>query len=158
MTPVRREHPRSARRRTARRNGRTGPGRGGRLLLAAALATLPVLAAGCLLAAGGAAAGSGIYLTTRGAEAVVHGDVDELSAATREAFETLGVSYDGQKGQDDGDREVYGAVDDGEVTVDLESRTDNATKVSVRVKESAVTWDKDMARRILEEIKSIREG
>lgn len=126
--------------------------------LALAVAVLPVLAAGCLLAAGGAAAGSGIYLTTRGAEGVIHGDVDELTEAAREAFATLGVEHEGQKDQDGGGREVYGTTDDGDVTVDLERRTDNATRVSVRVKESAVTWDKEMARRILEEIQSIREG
>lgn len=127
--------------------------------LAPAVAVLPLLLGGCLLAAGGAAAGSGIYLTTRGAEGVIHGDVDELTDATREAFERLGVTHEGQKDEDEdeGGREVYGSTDEGEVTVDLERRTDNATKASVRVRKSAVTWDQDMARRILEEIQAIRE-
>lgn len=129
-----------------------------RLAPAVALAALPVLLSGCLLAAGGAAAGSGIYLTTRGAEGVIHGNVDELTEATREAFERLGVTHEGQKNQDEGGREVYGTTDDGDVTVDLERRTDNATKAHVRVKESAVSWDQDMAKRILEEIQAIREG
>ena len=121
------------------------------------LALVPLALTGCLLAAGGAAAGSGIYLTTRGAEGVVHGTVEELTSASRTAFERLGVQYDGQRDQDDGGREVYGATDDGEVTVDLTRRTDNATKVHVEVKTGTVTWDKDMAKRILAEIRSIRE-
>jgi hypothetical protein len=121
------------------------------------LALAPLVLTGCLLAAGGAAAGSGIYLTTRGAEGVVHGTVEELTSASRTAFERLGVQYDGQRDQDDGGREVYGATDDGEVTVDLTRRTDNATKVHVAVKTGTVTWDKDMAKRILEEIQGIRE-
>lgn len=124
-------------------------------LLAAAL---PLLLSGCLLAAGGAAAGTGIYLTSRGAEGVVHGNVDELTEATREAFDRLGVTHEGQKNQSEGGREVYGTIDEGDVTVELERRTDNATMASVRVKKSAVTWDKDMAKRILEEIQAIREG
>lgn len=130
-----------------------------RSLSAALVATaLPLLLSGCLLAAGGAAAGTGIYLTSRGAEAVVHGSVDELTEATREAFDRLGVQYEGQKNQDDGGRDVYGTTDEGDVTVELEQRTDNATTASVHVKKSAVTWDKEMARRILEEIRAIREG
>jgi len=33
-----------------------------------------------------------------------------------------------------------------------------ATKVEVSVKTGAVTWDKDMARKILEEIRKNRQG
>lgn len=134
------------------------PSRLRRFAPAVLAAALPLLLSGCLLAAGGAAAGTGIYLTSRGAEGVVHGDVDELTEATREAFDRLGVTHEGQKDQDEGGREVYGTTDDGDVTVELERRTDNATMASVRVKKSAVTWDKDMAKRILEEIQAIREG
>lgn len=134
------------------------PSRPRRLATALLAAALPVLLSGCLLAAGGAAAGTGIYLTSRGAEGVVHGNVDELTEATREAFDRLGVTHEGQKNQDEGGREVYGTTDEGDVTVELERRTDNATMASVRVKKSAVTWDKDLAKRILEEIQAIREG
>lgn len=129
-----------------------------RLAPALLAAVVPLLLSGCLLAAGGAAAGTGIYLTSRGAEGVVHGNVDELTEATREAFDRLGVTHEGQKNRDEGGREVYGTTDEGDVTVELERRTDNATLASVRVKKSAVTWDKDMAKRILEEIQAIREG
>lgn len=139
------------------RHGPT-PSRPRRIAPALLAAALPLLLSGCLLAAGGAAAGTGIYLTSRGAEGVVHGNVDELTEATRAAFDRLGVTHEGQKNQDEGVREVYGTTDEGDVTVELERRTENATMASVRVKKSAVTWDKDMAKRILEEIQAIREG
>ena len=126
-------------------------------LLAALAAAL--LAAGCLLAAGGAAAGGGIYYTSRGAEAVVHGDVPTVTAAGRQAFERLGVTDNGYRDLDAGERrELYGETDDGDVTVTLTPRTENATKVEVRVKTSAITWDKEMARSILEEIRTLRGG
>lgn len=130
----------------------------GRAIRGAAVGLLALFASGCLLAAGGAAAGGGVYFTSRGAEAVVHGTVDAVTSATRQAFQRLDVDSTGQKDGEEGGREVYGSVDDADVTVDLERRTDNATKVEVRVRKSAVTWDKDMAKRILEEIKGIREG
>jgi len=41
--------------------------------------------------------------------------------------------------------------------VDLEPKTDVATKVEASVRKSAVTWDKDMARRIVEEIQRLRK-
>ena len=126
------------------------------LLAAAAAASL---ASGCLLAAGGAAAGGGIYYTSRGAEAVVHGDPPAVTEATREAFERLGVSDNGYRDSDEGERrEVYGRTEDGDVTVTLTPRTENATRVEVRVKTSAITWDKEMASRILTEIRTLRSG
>lgn len=117
------------------------------------------LAAGCLLAAGGAAAGGGIYYTSRGAEAVVHGDTPAVTEAARQAFDRLGVQDNGYRDSDQGERrDVYGETDDGDVTVTLTPRTENATRVEVRVKTSAITWDKEMARSILEEIRTLRGG
>jgi len=125
-----------------------------RPLLALLALAFPLTSAGCLAAAAGAGAG-GLYFTTRGVGQVVEGNVEQLTGATRKAFTDLGVTYKGQKDADDGKtREVYGAIEDHDVTVDLEPRTDVATRVEVSVKTSAVTWDKDMARKILEEIQS----
>lgn len=122
-----------------------------------ALATA-ALTSGCLLFAGGAAAGSGIYLTTRGAEAVVHGDLEAVSEAARGALAELDVEYQGFRDADDGEsRDIFGATEDADVTVAIHRRTDNATGVEVRVKTSAVTWDKEMAKTILEEIRERRE-
>lgn len=126
-------------------------------LLAASAAAL--LAAGCVLAAGGAAAGGTIYYTSRGAEAVVHGDTPAVTEATRQAFDRLGVADNGYRDSDDGQRrEVYGQTEDGDVTVTLTPRTENATRVEVRVKTSAITWDKETAREILMEIRTLRAG
>lgn len=117
------------------------------------------VASGCVLAAGGAAAGGGVYYTSRGVEAVVHGNTPAVTEAAREAFDSLGVTDNGFRDSDGGERrELYGETDDGDVTVSLSARTENATKVEVRVKTSAITWDKEMARAILEEIRAIRGG
>lgn len=124
-----------------------------------ALLAAAALSSGCLLAAGGAAAGGGIYYTSRGAEAVLHGDVPAVTEAAREAFGKMGVADNGYRDSDGGEqREVFGETDDGDVTVTLSPRTENATKVEVRVKTSAITWDKEMARSILEEIRTLRGG
>jgi len=133
----------------------TGRRLGGPLIALAVAA----LTSGCLLFAGGAAAGSGIYLTTRGAEAVVHGDVEAVSEAARGALAELDVDYQGFRDADDGEsRDIFGSTEDADVTVAIHRRTDNATRVEVRVKTSAVTWDKEMARTILQEIRERREG
>lgn len=121
------------------------------LLLAA------LLSGGCLLAAGGAAAGGGIYYTTRGAEAVVHGDLDAVAGAVREAFGELGIDHRGHREADDGEsREIFGDADGDDVTVQLVRRTENATLAEVRVKTSAVTWDKELAETILQEVRERR--
>lgn len=118
-----------------------------------------LLASGCLLFAGGAAAGSGIYLTTRGAEAVVHGDVEAVAETVRASFEELGIRFQGFREAEDGPgRRIFGATDDGDVTVLLDRRTDNATRVEATVRTSTVTWDKEMAKTIVQEIRQRREG
>jgi len=109
---------------------------------------------GCLLAAG-AAGGSGIYFTSRGAEAVVQGTVSDVSSTTLVAFRNLGIQHKGQKNTDDG-KQMYGVAGDNDVTVNLKRETDHATRVEVKVRKSSVTWDKAMARRTLEEINSLR--
>lgn len=118
---------------------------------------LALLASGCLLAAGGAA-GGGIYFTSRGAGAVVQGSLPQVADAAGAAFERLGVEALGRKETDRGrGLDVYGRAGDDDVTVSLRRETDRATEVDVRVRKSAVTWDKEMARRILEEIRKLRE-
>lgn len=127
--------------------------------LRVSLLALPaaLLASGCLLFAGGAAAGSGIYLTTRGAEAVVHGDVDAVAEAVRGSFEELGIRFQGFREADEGPgRRIFGVIDDGDVTVTLERRTDNATRVEATVRTSTVTWDKEMAKTVVQEIRRRR--
>lgn len=114
------------------------------------------LASGCLLAAG-AAAGSGVYFTTRGAGAIVQGSVADVTGSTARVFKSLGIEARGQKETDDA-REVYGVSGDADVTVELKKETERATRVEVRVRKSSVTWDKDLARKILDEIEKLRSG
>lgn len=119
---------------------------GGSLLL--------IVQTGCVLAAAGAGAGGAIYLTDRGAEAVVAASVDRTLDASREAFrefdvtETRSVSE-----QDDGvlKRKLEGRAGDRDVEVEIRAENSNA-KVNVVVKKSAVTWDKDFAKRLLNKI------
>ncbi|MFQ5746769.1 MAG: DUF3568 family protein [Gemmatimonadota bacterium] len=127
-----------------------------RRTLVLGLVPFSAVASGCLLAAG-AAAGSGVYFTTRGAGAIVQGNVGEVTGSTAAAFENLGIEARGRKDTDDA-REIYGVSGDDDVTVELKKETDRATRVEVRVRKSSVTWDKDFARKILDEIDRLRSG
>ena len=125
-------------------------------LMKAPLAAVAVLiTTGCVVAAAGAGAGGGVYFTQRGVESLVAAPVDRASAATEQAFQQLGIrqtktAVEKQEGQDK--REIDGAATDREVAVTLTSAAQGSTRVQVVAKKSAVTWDKDFARSILEKI------
>lgn len=126
---------------------RTGP-----TWLAAGLA---LLVGGCVVAAVGAGAGGGIYFSERGAESVVPAGIERALAATRRAFAQLGVRETGSKIEDEGrEREVSGRAGrrDVDVTVKLKAERPGYTRVEVVARKSAVTWDKDFARAVLEKI------
>ncbi|HYT05014.1 MAG TPA: DUF3568 family protein [Gemmatimonadales bacterium] len=118
-------------------------------------APLAGLAAGCVVAAAGAGAGGGIYFTQRGVESVVPASVDRAAAATARAFEELKIRQTkatteqadngGQK------REIDGTGADRDISVTITSEG-NTTRVQVVAKKSAVTWDKDFARAVLDKI------
>ena len=61
------------------------------LARATAAGAVALVIAGCFLAAAGAGAGGAIYVTERGAEAVVPAPVDRAATATREAFDQLKI-------------------------------------------------------------------
>jgi len=110
---------------------------------------------GCFLAAAGAGAGGGIYFTQRGVESVVAAPVERASAATEQTFRQLEIrqtktAAEQEVGQDK--REIGGATTDREITVTLTSAAQGSTRVQVVARKSAVTWDKDFARTILEKI------
>ena len=111
--------------------------------------------AGCVVAAAGAGAGGGVYFTQRGVESVVPASLDRTYDATQQAFQQLHVretKTTAQPGGGEEKREVEGAASDREVTVTLQSEGRGSTRVQVIAKKSAVTWDKDFARRLLETI------
>ena len=120
---------------------------------AAAAAALAL--AGCLLAAAGAGAGGAIYVTDRGAEAVIPAGLDRAATATRQAFgqlkihETKSASEAGEGGEQ---RHIEGTGRDRDVSVTLKPEGTGSTRIQVVAKASAVTWDKDFARQILNKI------
>jgi hypothetical protein len=111
--------------------------------------------AGCVLAAAGAGAGGAIYVTERGAEAVIPAGLDRAATATRQAFgqlnirETKSASEAGEGGEQ---RHIEGTGRDRDVTVTLKPEGTGSTRIQVVAKASAVTWDKDFARQILDKI------
>jgi hypothetical protein len=110
---------------------------------------------GCLLAAAGAGAGGAIYFTERGAESIVPVSVERAASATRKAFDELTVrqtSSATEQRQDGEQREIDGAAGARDVSVTLKAQGKNSTRVQVVAKTSAVTWDKDFARTILDKI------
>src|SRR2546421_506088 len=79
-------------------------------LLLGSLALLP----GCVAAGAAAAgAGTGIYLTTRGAESIVDGSIDNVEKRARAVFEAEGIPIGGTQTENSGDkRELKGKKDD----------------------------------------------
>ncbi len=117
----------------------------------AAAGAAALLLAGCVVAAAGAGAGGGIYFTQRGVESVVPATVERAAAATNQAFDQLKVRQ--TKSQvEQGKREIEGTAGDREVSVTLKAEGTNATRVQVVAKRTAVTWDKDFARSMLDKI------
>jgi len=118
---------------------------------------LPLGASACVVAAAGAGAGGGIYLTSRGVESVVAQPLAAVSEATERAFEALEIRRTGVEIDDEDDRRVYRGepIDGGpDVTVTLETEDSGSVKVEVTARRGPVTWDKDYARTVLERIVS----
>ena len=122
---------------------------------AMAAAGLAALLGGCLVAAAGAGAGGGIYFTERGVESVVPASVDRAAAGTKQAFAALKIretKTESQQADNGGEkREIDGTAGDRDVSVSITSNGHN-TRVQVVAKTSAVTWDKDFARAVLDKI------
>jgi hypothetical protein len=123
--------------------------------LAWPLAGLTAFAAGCLLAAAGAGAGGGIYFTERGVESTVPASVDRATAAARQAFDELKVTPTKRSAEQAADgaerRKLDGTAAGRDVSVTLTSQG-NSTRVQVVATTSAVTWDKEFARNLLNRI------
>ena len=118
------------------------------------LMTLPLALGGCLFAAAGAGAGGGIYFNDRGVGSVVTAPVAKASAATEQTFQEMGIdqkkSSTEQEGQKD-KREIDGSTADRDVTVTIQTEG-TGSRIQVVARKSAVTWDKDFARAILQRI------
>jgi uncharacterized protein DUF3568 len=118
------------------------------------LLALPLAAGGCLFAAAGAGAGGGIYFFDRGVGSVVTAPVAKASSATQQTFQEMGINQTKTSTEQQGDkdkREIDGATADRDVTVTIQTEG-TGSRVLVVVRKSAVTWDKDFARTILQRI------
>src|SRR5688500_2266737 len=103
---------------------------------------------GCLAAAAAGAAG-GIYLTSRGAESVVQGPVDEIAGRAEAVMGEMGIVKDGESTEDGGSRQVLkGKKGDLDVTIDIEQESESTAKVEVTARKNLAEWDKDYAKEV----------
>jgi uncharacterized protein DUF3568 len=122
----------------------------GAIIVAAALP-----AAGCAaaVAAGAAGAAGGIYLTSRGAESLVQGSIDQVAARAKSAMNEMSIVLDAQSSEQQGaKREFKGKKGDLDVVVHLESKSDKTTQVEATARKNLAEWDKDFAQQLVSRI------
>lgn len=118
------------------------------IVLLLGVATVP----GCV-AAVAAGAATGIYLTSRGAESLVQGSVNEVAQRTQAAFTSLTITPTGSSNDNGGDkREFKGKQGDLDVTVKLERKSPTTTQTEVTARKNLAEWDKDYAKAVLSKI------
>jgi hypothetical protein len=118
-----------------------------------ALALALVASSGCVAAAAGGL-GAGIYYSDRGSESLVAAPIDRVFGAAQQTFQEMGITEtksSSDSGQSSVERELKGSGHDRDVTVTLKTEG-STTRVEVVASKSAVTWDKDLAKSILEKI------
>jgi hypothetical protein len=119
-------------------------------LLAALTLVVPVT--GCLAAAA-AGAGAGIYLTSRGAESLVQGSVQNLAGRAQAVMGEMQITPDASSTESGGDkREFKGKKGDLDVTIQLERKDPQTTRVEVTARKNLAEWDKDYAQQVLSNI------
>jgi hypothetical protein len=107
---------------------------------------------GCLAAAA-AGAGAGIYLTSRGAESLVDGPIDQVATRARTVMNAEGIVPDASSTENGGDkRELKGKKGDLDVTIQMEQQSDKTTRVEVTARKNLAEWDKDYAQQVLQRI------
>jgi hypothetical protein len=107
---------------------------------------------GCLAAAA-AGAGAGIYLTSRGAESLVEGPIDQIATRARAVMNAEGIVPDASSTENGGDkRELKGKKGDLDVTIEMEQKSDKTTRVEVTARKNLAEWDKDYAQQVLQRI------
>ena len=118
-----------------------------------ALAILAVAPLSGCLAAAAAGAGTGIYLTTRGAASTVEGSVSNVASRTRSVLGEEGITISETKTENGGDKQEFkGAKGDLDITVTVERESPTMSKVEVTARENLAEWDKEYAQRILNKI------
>jgi hypothetical protein len=128
------------------------PSRASRVLPFALLLTTAGMS-GCLLAAAGAGAAGAVAYSNRGATSDIALSVDSSFARATSAFSALGIAETGRATADSGaTRRLTGKQGALEVTVEMKRSTATVTRVEVIARESAVDYDRDFARRVLNRI------
>jgi hypothetical protein len=123
------------------------------IALRLALAASPLVAGGCFLVAAGAGAAGAIAYTNRGATSDVSGTVDQVFDRTVAAFQQAGISETGRSTENNGEeRKLIGTKGEYEVTAELNRSSEKTTKVEVTAKKSAVEYDKELAKDVLNRI------
>ena len=123
------------------------------LALRVVLAASPFVAGGCFLVAAGAGAAGAIAYTNRGATSNVPGTVDQVFDRTTTAFKAAGVAETGRSTANNGEqRKLVGTKGEYEVTAEINRSNDTTAKVEVTAKKSAVEYDKEMAKDVLNRI------
>ena len=121
-----------------------------RLALSLVLAASTLAAGGCFLVAAGAGAAGAVAYTNRGATSVVAGTVDQVFDRSAAAFQQAGITETGRTTENSGqERKLIGTKGEYEVTAELHRSTDSTTKVEITARKSAVEYDKEMAKDIL---------
>lgn len=118
-----------------------------------ALTLVLVASSGCVAAAAGGL-GAGIYYSDRGTQSLVAAPIDRVFGAAQQTFQEMGIT-ETRSGSDSAastiERELKGSGNDRDVTVTLKTEG-SSTRVEVVASKSAVTWDKDLAKSVLEKI------
>ena len=116
------------------------------------VALLALPAPACLAAAAAGAAG-GVYFTTRGAEALVEGSVDDVAARADAVMSEMQIAKDASSTEKGGDeRQLKGKRGDTDVTISMQRESPTTTKVEVTARENLAEWDKEYAQQILQRI------
>ena len=124
-----------------------------RVALSLMLAVTPLAAGACFLVAAGAGAAGAIAYTNRGATSVVAGSVNQLFDRAGAAFQQAGITETGRSTENSGQqRKLIGTKGEYEVIAELNRSTDSTTKVEITARKSAVEYDKEMAKDILNRI------
>jgi hypothetical protein len=123
------------------------------LALRLALVASPLMAGGCFLVAAGAGAAGAIAYTNRGATSNVAGTVDQVFERTIAAFKQAGITETGRSTANNGEqRKLVGTKGEYEVTAELNRVNASTTKVEVIARKSAVEYDKELAKDVVNRI------
>ncbi|MES2521619.1 MAG: DUF3568 family protein [Gemmatimonadota bacterium] len=108
---------------------------------------------GCILAAAGAGAAGAIAYNNRGASSDIAASVDSTFTRSVNAFSALKIAETGRGTENDGaTRRLMGKQEGLEITVEMKRSTPAVTKVEVIARRSAVDYDPDFAKTVLNRI------